>query len=140
MPEKFALHPQLAADTFAVKELPLCRLVAMDCRALPWLILVPRVAGVRELIDLSESEQQQLMREIARVSELLKQEFKPDKINVAALGNMVPQLHVHVLARFTTDAAWPKPVWGNIEIERHNNEDKEAFLRRLQTSEHLAFS
>lgn len=140
MPETFALHPQLATDTFAVKELPLCRLVAMDCRALPWLILVPRVAGVRELIDLSESEQQQLMREIARVSELLKQEFKPDKINVAALGNMVPQLHVHVLARFTTDAAWPKPVWGNIEIERHNNEDKEAFLRRLQTSEHLAFS
>lgn len=139
MPETFALHPQLAADTFFVQELPLCRLVAMDCRALPWLILVPRVAGARELIDLSETEQQQLMREIARVSALLKQEFRPDKINVAALGNMVPQLHVHVLARFTTDAAWPKPVWGNIEIKRNNNEDKDAFLRRLTSSNLLAF-
>jgi len=137
MPETFALHPQLAADTFAVKELPLCRLVAMHCRALPWLILVPRVAGARELIDLSESEQQQLMREIARVSELLKQEFKPDKINVAALGNMVPQLHVHVLARFNTDAAWPKPVWGNIPIERYHDEDAKAFLSRLISSKLL---
>lgn len=138
MPETFALHPQLAADTFAVKELSLCRLVAMNCRALPWLILVPRIAGAREIIDLAAADQQQLMSEIALVSRLLQTEFKPDKINVAALGNVVPQLHVHIIVRFTHDAAWPKPVWGNVNIEPYKPEDAEAFLKRLLNSKLLS--
>ena len=131
MPEDFALHPQLAADTFFVRDLSLCRIVAMDCRAVTWLILVPRLAGVREVIDLTAAAQLQLMSEIALVSRLLKTEFNPDKLNVAALGNVVPQLHVHVIARFATDAAWPKPVWGNIEIERYSEAQREKLLNRL---------
>jgi len=134
MPDTFALHPHLNADTFVVKELSLCRLVAMDCRAVPWLILVPRIEGVREIIDLSAADQQQLMSEIALVSRLLQTEFSPDKINVAALGNVVPQLHVHLIARFTHDAAWPKPVWGNVTIERYNDAERTNLLSRLLNS------
>jgi diadenosine tetraphosphate (Ap4A) HIT family hydrolase len=138
MSDSFALHPQLAADTFPVRELALCQLVAMDCCAVPWLILVPQIAGAREIIDLTAADQHQLMSEIALVSRLLQTEFTPDKINVAALGNVVPQLHVHVIARFTTDAAWPKPVWGNVAIERYSHEDAKAFLNRLLNSKLLS--
>lgn len=109
---RFTLDPQLAADTFALGDWPLCRLLRMNDRGYPWLILVPRVANIREIIDLPESDQQVLMSEIARASRALRQLLQPDKINVAALGNMVPQLHVHIIGRFTGDAAWPRPIWG----------------------------
>lgn len=79
----------------------------------PWLILVPKREGVREIFELSESDQQQLLRESSMVSRLLVELFSPDKINIAALGNMVPQLHIHHIARFTSDPAWPAPVWGH---------------------------
>lgn len=108
----FALHPQLVKDTLVVGELGLCCLRLMNDASYPWLVLVPRVADVRELVDLDEAQQLVLMRDIAAVSRALQACFLPDKLNVAALGNMVPQLHVHVIARYASDAAWPAPVWG----------------------------
>ncbi len=127
----FTLHPQLEQDTFAATALKLCTVRVMQCRDLPWLVLVPRLDGIREIIELSEFDQQQLMREISQVSRSLKQAFNPDKINVAALGNMVPQLHVHVIGRFMSDAAWPKPAWGNIAMQRYSEEEKAALLTKL---------
>jgi len=107
----WSLHPQLAADTAPVCDLALSRLLVMNDANFPWLILVPRRAGASEIIDLA-SEQALLMDEIARVSRALKDETRCDKLNVAAIGNVVPQLHVHIVARRKDDAAWPKPVWG----------------------------
>jgi diadenosine tetraphosphate (Ap4A) HIT family hydrolase len=108
----FELHPQLTADGLFLADWPLCRVLRMNDRTYPWLILVPRIDGIREIIDLEASAQQILMQEIARASEALKALRRPHKINVAALGNMVPQLHVHVIGRNESDPAWPKPVWG----------------------------
>ncbi len=107
----WSLHSQLAADTVPVCDLPLSRLLAMNDANFPWLILVPRRAGASEMIDLG-AEQALLMDEISLVSRALKDETRCDKLNVAAIGNVVPQLHVHIVARRKDDAAWPKPVWG----------------------------
>lgn len=108
----WSLHPQLERDTALVSDLPLSRLLAMNDTNYPWLILVPRRADAVELIDLDETEHALLMAEITLASRVLKGVTQCDKLNVAALGNVVPQLHVHVIARRKTDAAWPKPVWG----------------------------
>lgn len=116
----FALDPRLRGDTHAVSELALSTLLLMDDARFPWLILVPRVVGARELIDLGDRDQHRLLDEIAHVSRVLGRICQPDKLNVAALGNVVAQLHVHVIARFATDAAWPRPVWGIGERERHS--------------------
>ena len=106
------LHPQLADDTHPVASWPLCELRLMDDANHPWLILVPRVVDAVELIDLSVAQQAELMREVGVASRMLQGEFKPYKLNIAALGNLVPQLHVHVIARYQDDIAWPRPVWG----------------------------
>ncbi len=108
----FELHPQLAEDTVPIIELALCEVRLMDDANHPWLVLVPRVADVTELIDLDAAQRTQLTAEIDATARALKTLFKPDKLNVAALGNLVPQLHVHVIARFRNDIAWPRPVWG----------------------------
>jgi diadenosine tetraphosphate (Ap4A) HIT family hydrolase len=108
----FVLDPQLEADTFLLGQFPLCRVLLMNDARYPWLILVPARAGLAEIIDLSASDRTVLMTEMSAASNALKQLFNPDKLNVAALGNRVRQLHVHVLARFVSDAAWPDPVWG----------------------------
>lgn len=108
----FALHPQLAADGLFLVDWPLCQVLRMNDAAYPWLILVPRLTGAREILDLSAADRVRLMDEIAWASQALKDLQHPDKINVGALGNVVPQLHVHVLGRFRDDPAWPKPVWG----------------------------
>ena len=108
----FALHQQLAADTFEVGRLPLSRVLLMNDSRFPWLILVPERADLVDLVDLKPVDHAQLTDEIRRASLALRTTFSPDKLNVAALGNVVPQLHVHVIARFRNDAAWPRPVWG----------------------------
>ena len=105
------LHPQLAADTAPVCDLALSLLLVMNDANFPWLILAPRRAGASEIIDLG-GEQALLVDEIALVSRALKDETRCDKLNVATIGNVVPQLHVHIVARRKEDAAWPKPVWG----------------------------
>lgn len=110
--QHFILDSKLENDTYAIGTLGLCELRLMDDARFPWLILVPARANLTEIIDLPEAEQVMLMREIACASTALKTLFSPDKLNIAALGNQVKQLHVHVIARFISDEAWPNPVWG----------------------------
>lgn len=108
----FKLHKQLANDTLQIGDLPLCQILLMNDARFPWLVLVPRREPAGEIFDLSMKDQQLLWQETALVAEKLKALTGADKINVAALGNQVPQLHIHVIARFKDDAAWPAPVWG----------------------------
>jgi diadenosine tetraphosphate (Ap4A) HIT family hydrolase len=132
MPENdWSLHPQLGADTVPVCDLALSRLLVMNDANFPWLILVPRRAGVSEIIDLGD-EQSVLMDEIARVSRALKDETRCDKLNVAAIGNVVPQLHVHIVARRKDDAAWPKPVWGALPRRDYAADAIERFVGAIR--------
>lgn len=108
----FQLHPQLAADTAVVGEMPLCRLLLLNDAQYPWCILVPRIAGAKELHRLDDADQLQVLRESVALSRAMEWLFKPHKMNLAALGNVVPQLHLHHIARYRSDAAWPQPVWG----------------------------
>jgi len=108
----WSLHPQLARDTAPVGDLALARVLAMNDANYPWVILAPRRASAVEIIDLDVADRGQLMAEIAQVSAALKGLTGCDKLNVAAIGNVVPQLHVHVVARRRTDPTWPHPVWG----------------------------
>ena len=128
------LHPQLADDTHPIAQWHLSDLRLMDDANHPWLILVPRVDGASELIDLTESQQAELTREIAAASRALKAVFKPHKLNVAALGNVVPQLHVHVIARFEHDIAWPRPVWGMASAKPYSPEALVERIERLQAA------
>jgi diadenosine tetraphosphate (Ap4A) HIT family hydrolase len=112
MNSAFALHPRLAADCFVLGEMPLSRLLLSKDSRFPWCILVPRRDGLRELHDLSAAEGALLFAEIDRVSRALIATCGAHKLNVGALGNLVPQLHIHVIARQPDDAAWPGPVWG----------------------------
>jgi diadenosine tetraphosphate (Ap4A) HIT family hydrolase len=109
----FALHPRLAADTLFVADWPLCRVLLMNDARYRWLVLVPRVAGATEIFDLADADRIALIEETARAGELLKALTAAAKINVGALGNLVPQLHMHVVARDPGDPAWPGPVWGH---------------------------
>ena len=108
----FELDAKLAADTAEVAQWDLCRVLLMNDANYPWLILVPARAGLRDLHDLAADDLAAMTAEIVRASTALEDLFDPVKLNVAALGNQVPQLHVHVIARRTDDPAWPKPVWG----------------------------
>jgi diadenosine tetraphosphate (Ap4A) HIT family hydrolase len=134
MPEPdsaFALHPQLAADTWPVGDLLLSRVLLMDNARFPWILLVPRRAGLREMIDLPGVEQAVLSQEIAAASRVMKALFSPDKLNVAAIGNVVPQLHVHVIARSERDEAWPKPTFGFAPPVPYEATAGAALVRRL---------
>jgi diadenosine tetraphosphate (Ap4A) HIT family hydrolase len=113
MPSLFTLHPQLAADTIPVGDLALSSVLLMDDARFPWFILVPRRNGASELADLSDEDAATLMQEIRIATRVMLELAKPDKVNVGALGNMVAQLHVHVVGRFRSDPAWPGPVWGH---------------------------
>ncbi|MDO5505796.1 MAG: HIT family protein [Pseudoxanthomonas suwonensis] len=106
------LHPQLADDTHPVASFELCELRLMDDANYPWLILVPRIADASELIDLDAAQRHRLTDEIDMAARALRVLMQPDKLNVAALGNMVSQLHAHVIGRYRDDPAWPAPVWG----------------------------
>jgi diadenosine tetraphosphate (Ap4A) HIT family hydrolase len=116
----FEPDPRLVEDSYPVTELPLCQLRLMDDARFPWLVLIPRRRAASELFDLSETDQQQLWREAIRVGEALKTLAQGDKLNVASLGNVVAQLHVHVVVRRHDDAAWPAPVWGHGEAQPYD--------------------
>lgn len=108
----FTLHTQLAKDCITIGDLPLSRVLLLNDANYPWLVLVPRREDIVEIFQLPRIDQQQLLDEIAQISSAMAGHFRADKMNVAALGNVVPQLHVHIIARYRDDAAWPKPVWG----------------------------
>ena len=128
----FSLDPRLAADTHPVAELVLSRLLLMDDARFPWLILVPRIVGARELIDLDLEDRRRLLDEISAVGRALEALLRPDKLNVAALGNVVAQLHVHVIARYTDDIAWPRPVWGAANARPYAPEEMIERVQALQ--------
>ena len=107
----FALHEKLAADCEVLGDMPLCRVLVMRDHRFPWTILVPRIGGLRDLHDLPREQALALFDEVGQVSRALVDAVAAEKINVAALGNLVPQLHVHVIGRYARDAAWPGPVW-----------------------------
>lgn len=132
MPPAWSLHPQLEKDTINIGDLPLSRVLVINDANYPWLLLVPRRAGAIEIVDLDEVAQAQLMTEIARVARALQDVTKPDKLNIAALGNVVPQLHVHIIARRRSDAAWPRPVWGAVPALAHDPQEVEAFIGALR--------
>lgn len=126
----WALDERLATDSHPLRVLPLCELRLMDDANYPWLVLVPRVAGARELIDLEPAQRRELTEEIDLALRLLREGFRPYKLNVAALGNLVPQLHVHVIARFEDDPAWPAPVWGRVAARPYS---PEGLVERIST-------
>ena len=108
------LHPQLEKDCIPLGEFALCTLLLLDDANYPWFILLPDRDGITELHQLNTEDQQQFLKESMHLSRCLEDVFKPDKLNIAALGNVVPQLHIHHIARFKSDACWPKPVWGSV--------------------------
>ena len=132
-PEPWSLHPQLARDTVAIGDLALSRVLVVNDANWPWLLLVPRRLGACEIIDLDEVERAQLMTELARAGRALKEVTACDKLNVAALGNVVPQLHVHVIARRSGDAGWPKPIWGAAPPLAHEPRELDRFIAAIRS-------
>lgn len=130
----FSLHPRLKEDTFPVARLRLSQALLMNDRSLPWLILVPEREGVREIHDLGSEDRAQLIEEVALASTVIRSLYRPDKINVGSLGNLVPQLHVHVIGRYTTDRAWPGPVWGTGPVAPYTAEEAETVIAALKNA------
>jgi len=128
----FTLDERLEADTVHISDMDLCQIRMMKDANYPWVVMVPRVPDVREIHDLSDSDQSRLMTELANVSAVLEKAFQADKMNVGALGNIVPQLHVHVVARFHEDPAWPDPVWGKHPPAAYPDGDLEVWTEGLK--------
>ena len=130
----FTLDDRLVKDTIHLLELPLCRFLLMNDRRFPWLILVPRYNDLSEIHDLGNKDQTTPISEVTVATRALEKLFQPEKINVAALGNMVSQLHVHVIARFEEDEAWPNPVWGIGKSESYSRNQRKRLVNQLTTT------
>lgn len=128
----FVLDSRLEQDTLLLGDFPLCRLLLMNDSSYPWFILVPRREEVSEVFQLDGADQQSLWRETAALAETLKDTFGADKMNIATLGNMVSQLHMHVIARRRGDAAWPAPVWGHQPAQPYTDAQVEAIRQKLR--------
>lgn len=126
------LDAQIERDTAAVGDLSLCRVRAMNDAAYPWLVLVPRRIGVTEIIDLRETDRAQLMTEISAAATALKDITRCDKLNIGAIGNLVPQLHIHIVARRRGDPAWPKPAWGAAPPQPYASHTLDAFIEAVR--------
>lgn len=131
-PSEFEIDTKLVRDSIHVTNLPLCNVRLMDNKNFPWLILIPRQPDLAEYVDLSREDQHRLSDEIAVVSHILKALTTPDKLNIATLGNQVRQLHVHVIARYKTDKAWPNPVWGT-DPAYYTEAESEKFAYELRS-------
>lgn len=129
----FVLHERLAADTTQIADFPLSRVLLMNDARYPWIIMVPRQNGLKELHELSEGDGIQLWKEIKTASKFMEATFDCDKVNVGALGNLVPQLHIHIIARKVDDAAWPGPVWGVGQAEGYTSNALENLKNQLVT-------
>ncbi len=138
MKSAWSLHPQLAQDTVPIGDLALSRLLLANDANYPWLILVPRRPGLVELIDLDDTAQVQLLSEVAAAARALKSITECEKLNIAALGNQVPQLHVHVIARRHSDKAWPKPVWDAASPAAYNPTVRDGLIGALRRALHVA--
>ncbi len=132
VPAVFALDSRLEQDTLTIGDFPLSRLLLSNDSNYPWFILVPRRADISELFQLEAADQQQLWRETTLLAETLKDSFDADKLNVATLGNVVSQLHMHVIVRKREDAAWPAPVWGKHPARPYTAEQVAAIRERLR--------
>ncbi|MEO4047853.1 HIT domain-containing protein [Pseudomonas sp. CAU 1711] len=130
----FSLDSRLQQDTLVLGDFPLCRLLLMNDANYPWFILVPRRESVSELFQLDEADRQQLWLETNRLAETLKDAFVADKMNVATLGNVVSQLHMHVIVRRREDPAWPAPVWGKLPARPYEVGEIEALRQRLRSA------
>ena len=128
----FTLHPNLKKDCIELGQLELCRVLLMNDSQFPWLILVPERENITEIYQLSYEEQQQLIRESSYIAEQLTTLYHADKMNIAALGNMVPQLHIHHVVRYKTDKAWPAPIWGMFDAQAYTSNDLEMVLEQLK--------
>lgn len=125
------LNTQLERDSVFITDLELCQLRLHKNATFPWLILIPSRNNAIEIIDLSTKDQLQLMKEIAQISHLVKTLFSPTKLNVANLGNIVSQLHVHIIARFETDPAWPQPVWNSGISSQYTSDDLTSRIQKI---------
>ena len=130
----FELNADLRRDCFVIGNFPLCCMLAMNDANFPWFILVPKRADVREIYQLNIADQQQLLCESSYVAQQLALEFNADKINIAALGNITPQLHVHHIVRYRSDPAWPKPVWGQQPATPYTAIQRADLITRLKHS------
>lgn len=129
----FSLDSRLENDTLFIANLQLSRLLLMNDSNFAWLILVPQKENLTELTDLDFAEQTQLLKEINLVAEILKKNFPCDKLNIATLGNVVSQLHIHVIARRKDDAAFPKPVWGNSVVKFYEKSEAEKLVEKIRS-------
>lgn len=129
---EFVLHPQLKKDTLLIGALNLSDILLMNDSRYPWIILVPRIKDVSDITDLPDEERIQFTEEINHIASLIKKAYQPERMNIAMLGNIVPQLHCHIIARFTQDFAWAKPVWGIGETVNYTKEQQEKILPLLQ--------
>lgn len=127
----FVLHPQLVKDCFVIGQYELCQLLLMNDRHYPWFIMVPQRENISEIYQLDAADQARLWRESADLSENLARHFAADKMNVAALGNVVPQLHVHHIVRYQGDPAWPAPIWGKLPAEPYSDSELQELLTNL---------
>lgn len=142
--EALQLDSRLKTDSTFVIDLRLCQVRLSHNAAVPWILLIPNQPAVFEIIDLSDINQRLLMQEISLSSQVMRQLFRPTKLNIASLGNIVPQLHVHIIARHMNDKAWPNPIWNSgvsaayhsTALDERINQLKEAFLKVLPTLSH----
>ncbi len=134
----FELDVRLQQDTCWLADLPLCRVLLMNDARYPWLILVPRVADVSEVFELDESQQQQLWNETRLLAQAMQQVFAADKMNIGALGNVVRQLHMHVVVRMDGDDSWPAPVWGRGVAQPYSETEQDAVRREMLRALHAS--
>ena len=129
--KSFLLNNKLLNDTKLICDLPLCKFLLMNDSNYPWFILVPKRSNIVELFDLSKEDRIQLDNEIVVVSKFINDSFKPDKINIATLGNIVSQFHIHIIARFSNDNAWPEPVWGKFPPKKYTARELKIILNKF---------
>lgn len=132
MMNPFQLHPRLQQDCFTVGQFALSRILLMNDSHYPWCILVPQRPDIKEIYELSQADRQQLMDESCLLAKAMVDLYQPDKLNIAAIGNLVPQLHLHHVARYQTDIAWPGPIWGKFPVCAHTGQVAESQIARLR--------
>ena len=130
--DNFVIDPNLEKDTFIIGDLELCRVLLMNDSNYPWLVLVPRRVGIVEIYEMEEADQQRLLSESSAVAALLQQHFSADKLNIAALGNVVTQLHLHHVVRQHDDVAWPRPIWGVVAMSVYGEAELAERLAELR--------